>query len=72
MAQRVEFTDTPTRDTTVTVKIEDTAKGARLEVKVEHSFDVDEQAPENLDYIKGLIQGVYDRLEGVRASRPII
>lgn len=69
-----EFTDTPRPNTVVTVKIEDSAKGARLEVKVEHGFDAPSLGGTNghLDYIQSLIEGVYARLEPVRAARPLV
>lgn len=71
---RYEFTEFPRPTTVVTVKIEDTAKGARLEVKIEHGFTnaTEQETADHLDYIQSLAQGVYARLEPVRASRPLV
>lgn len=63
----------PHQGTTVTFKIEDTAKGGRLEIKVEHTFDAgigDTDA--NVQFMEYVYAQTYDLMAPHRDRRPLI
>lgn len=65
----------PHMGTTVTFKIEDTAKGGRLEIKVEHHFDESigsGSVIDNVEFMEDVYAQTYAKLAPHRDERPQI
>jgi len=61
----------PDNRTFVTVKIEDTSKGGRLEIKVEHRFDTEiGSAEDNCRFVEQVYANLYERLNPHAEARP--